>query len=306
MWLGFEACLLGESKEAGGLQQRQKPLRECGRSSAVPRRAQEQVNCVPWAQPWHKHQGWRNWHDKSIVVQRMLWRSDSLWELSLSWREGDWRKWRESCIELVQLPKSLCLQLEVTKLPDLESICFSTIQEMVAHRHPEQNETKNLTPAWAQAAVPGTCINSLASFSSLAWRCCKDQPHFSDGDRVLERKGLTQINQPAKMGRLAFRTLSTDHSTKPYLIASEGTPLPMLFLRPECPSAPQLRNFLLSFRSQLKHHPFQEAFSALPARPLQQQGLCTHHKCPCSSRASISVPLPPTQASAGEWDLGKR
>lgn len=87
MWLGIEACLLGESNESGGLQQKPKPLRGCGWSSSVPGRAQEQVMC-PWAQPCHKHQGWRNWRDRSIVVQRTPWESDRLWE-GLPEREGD-------------------------------------------------------------------------------------------------------------------------------------------------------------------------------------------------------------------------
>lgn len=55
-------------------------------------------------------------------------------------------EWREACIELVQLPKSLCIQLEVTELLDLESTRFSTIHEMRVHGCPEQNETENLTP----------------------------------------------------------------------------------------------------------------------------------------------------------------
>ena len=80
-------------------------------------------------------------------------------------------EWREACIELVQLPKSLCLQLEVTELLDLESTRFSTIHEMRVHGCPEQNETENLTPARAQGCAIsccfGTCINSLAPFSHL-------------------------------------------------------------------------------------------------------------------------------------------
>lgn len=167
----------------------------------------------------------------------MLWGSDSLGNFAYPGGKemvgGGGGEWRRSRIELVQLPKSPCLQLEVTELSDLESMRFSSFHEMV-HGHPERNAAKNLTAGRAQ----GT--NSPVPFSSLGQRCCQDQPHFSDGDRVLERGGLAQDQLASTTGRSALRALSADHSTTRHLIAHERTPLPTLSLCPEwhlCSSA---------------------------------------------------------------------
>ena len=177
------------------------------------------------------------WQDRSIAVQRVLWGSDSLGNFAYPGGKemvgGGGGEWRRSRIELVQLPKSPRLQLEVTELSDLESMRFSSFHEMV-HGHPERNAAKNLTAGRAQ----GT--NSPVPFSSLGQRCCKDQPHFSDGDRVLERGGLAQDQLASTTGRSALRALSADHGTTRHRVAHERTPLPTLSLCPEwhlCSSA---------------------------------------------------------------------